>query len=258
MTLFGIPVWIYIVGLFLPGLGLLVAAATMGSGQMRRHGHQPAHRRPPDNPDYWLDGLRVDDTVSFSHADERAFHRWAAVPQRPLSPFPGDELAVVIEGPWPVQEPAGLIEEDPPAPELLDDLDGSEDNLEAARAELATARAKLAQARQILDRTDAELDDDPAPELAPGHVQRPEKPGEESYCNVCEERCTGAQPCVCCWLGDLSEDQAAELDEDQAAALALLKDQHRRQIAEQDRDAADFMSRLFAELDKIRAGLAGR
>lgn len=242
--MFGVPLWAIVAAVALLALALLVFGACVLAGQ-KPHARPPRHQRPRDSHprvtrEDWLNG-----TGSFSLDDERALHGPAGVPQRTLRPFPGDEGATVIEGPWAGPEPetqpccgqalaycycadrAGswpARAEYLPAPELLDDLDGAGDNLAAARAELATARGKLAQAHDLLDRIDGDLDEAADP-LPPSHEQRPSESDGATYCLACEERCTPAQPCTCCWLGDLSEDAAEELDDHATARGPGLDDQ---------------------------------
>jgi hypothetical protein len=258
--MFGVPLWAIISGGAVLALASLVAfSACKAAGQMPDHPQPASHRRGSrrnlqatsrTGAKAWAGA----NTGSFSLDDELA-HR-GPVPLDPATgrppgwrpfPVPGVDDTVVIRGPW--ADPGDL-----PAPELLDDLPPVPEHL-------------IRQAYDVHPR--------PAAELPPGHVQRPDEPGEESYCEPCEERCTPAQPCTCCWLGDLSEDdQAAELDEpsdirtadlvegpgpaeldEKAPELVLAEEAHATQLREQDADARAFMERKAAELAELRAQL---
>jgi len=201
--------------------------ALLASASKRRRA--ATHRRPP--------GLVED------QADEFAGRVAGYIPRAQVAGAPPWN---VIEGPWPrldgcsCQAIAGShkppcqwalqVVEDLPAPELLDDLPPVD-----WRADRATIRVHRS----------AELVEDQAAELPPGHVQRPDTDDGASYCEPCEERCTPAQPCVCCWLADLSED-VVPLVEDQAPDLDVWP-------APEALAAAMAIDRIRDRFDTIRA-----
>lgn len=269
--MFGIPAWAIIAIAGTAALALLVLGACILAGR-KPHARPPRHQRRPVDVDShpritrdgWLNGSDV-----IPRADVAGAPPWT------VRDDPG---ATVIEGPWgPARQyPVDAAEPEPylPAPELLDDV---------PPAPLAHI---LRQAHELGPATDAELDEDlalravedQAAGLPPGHVQRPDTLDGSSYCEGCEERCTPAQPCVCCWLEDLSEDQAAELDEapepDRGPAAmrrfmrehplaepepeqVLAVEAHAAQLREQDADARAYMERKAAELAELRRSLTG-
>ena len=85
-------------------IALMFALAGFGPALlagMHRRPRPPAHRRPRDNHPQTTREDWLNDTGSFSLDDELKHRGARALRNRgPLRPFPGDEGATVIEGPW--------------------------------------------------------------------------------------------------------------------------------------------------------------